>query len=71
MFNTVAVFLLDHPPLEEIGGPILDIVENYREGFITKQKALDDMLKNHQNFLQNYIDRAASIAHSHSKIKDT
>ncbi len=71
MFNTVAVFLLDHPPLEEIGGPILDIVENYREGFITKQKALDDMLKNHQNFLQNYIDRAASIAYSYSKMKDT
>jgi len=71
MFNTVAVFLLDHPPLEEIGGPILDIVENYRAGFTTKQRALEDMLKNHQNFLQNYINQAASISYSHAKVKDT
>jgi hypothetical protein len=68
MFNTVAAFLLEHPPLEEIGGPVLDIIENYREGFITKQKALDDMLNNHQKFLENYITQAVSI--SHSKAKD-
>lgn len=71
MFNTVALFLLEHPPLEEIGGPILDIVENYRDGFITKQKALEDILKNHHNFLENYITQAASISHSHTKVMDT
>ena len=67
MFNTVAIFLLDHPPLEEIGGSAVDVIENYREGFITKEKALVDLLTNHKDFLEKYISQSVSNFHSYTK----
>lgn len=72
MFNTVAMFLLNHPPLEEIGGSVVDVVENYREGFISKEKALVDLLTNHKDFLEKYINQSISNSHSYvKKVIDT
>lgn len=48
---SVAIFLLDHPPLDEIGGPITDIIESYRYGTITKDEAIDQMFEKHKSFL--------------------
>jgi hypothetical protein len=39
MLNSIASFLLDHPPLDEIGGPVTEVIENYRYGLISKEEA--------------------------------
>ena len=35
--NEVVIFLLTHPPLEEIGGPIVDTIDLYRNKCLTKK----------------------------------
>ena len=42
----VALFLLENPPLDEIGGPIVDIIEMYRIGALTKNQAVKSIIKN-------------------------
>lgn len=61
MYNTIASFLLEHPPLEEIGGSIVDIIENYREGFVSKEKALEEILSKHADFIEKYIVNATKL----------
>ena len=40
MLQEAAVFLLDCPPLEEIGGPITEVIEMYRYGSLEKHDAV-------------------------------
>ena len=54
MQETIALFLLKHPPLDEIGGPITDVIEKYRYGSLTEDRALDQMLTLHEPFLMKY-----------------
>lgn len=48
-------FLLDHPPLEEIGGTIVDVIERYRFKTITKQQAEHQMLREHNTYLSKFV----------------
>jgi hypothetical protein len=48
-------FLLDHPPLDEIGGSIMDVIESYRYKTITKKQAEQQMLTEHYPYLSRYV----------------
>ena len=54
MHETIALFLLKHPPLDEIGGTITDVIEKYRYGSLTQDQALDKMITLHEPFLIKY-----------------
>jgi len=54
-------FLLDHPPLEEIGGKITGIIEDYRYKLLTKQQAEQQMLREYHPFLSKFIKEMDSI----------
>lgn len=57
MLEETAIFLLECPPLEEIGGPITDVVEMYRYGALERNEAVAKLVMNFSNFLQRYIDQ--------------
>jgi len=62
MYETIALFLLKHPPIEEIGvGSITDLIENYRYGLLSKEKALDQMITLHEPFLVKYYNNQIEI----------
>lgn len=61
MHKDIALFLLEHPPLDEIGGPITDVIEMYRVGTITKRKALRQLVTTFTPVLQKYADEKAAI----------
>jgi hypothetical protein len=50
-----ARFLLDHPPLDEIGGSIVDVIERYRYKALTKEQAETQMISNHYSYLSKYV----------------
>jgi len=56
MWEDAATFLLEIPPIDEIGGKLNYIVEQYRSNTITKEMALQTILKNHKRFLENYVE---------------
>lgn len=62
--DKIAEFLLEHPPLDEIGGPITDIVETYRANACTKEHALEQMKIKFGDVLQKYIEGQKLIARS-------
>lgn len=62
MHKDIALFLLDHPPLDEIGGSITDIIEMYRVGTITKRKALRQLVTTFAPVLQKYANEQTAIS---------
>lgn len=55
MHQNIVEFLLEIPPLDEIGGRIAHIIEQYRAGIIPKGLCIDKILKEHQHFLHEYV----------------
>lgn len=60
-FKAVGEWLLEHPPLQEIGGFISQIIEGYREGAYTKIHALKILEVEHKEFIELYIKRNQQI----------
>ena len=61
MHETIALFLLKHPPLDEIGGSITDVIEKYRYNSLSEEQALDQMLTLHEPFLSKYAKQQIEI----------
>ena len=61
MLKEAAVFLLDCPPLEEIGGPITEVIEMYRYGSLEKTDAITKLVTNFNKFLQKYVEQSNLI----------
>lgn len=56
-FEETALFLLKYPPIDEIGGTIVEVIDQYRYGTITEKQALNIVIDYHKPLLQKYIDR--------------
>lgn len=54
--HAAAEFLLECPPLEEINGSIVDVIERYRYKTITRPEALTLMLGDHYKYLTKFRD---------------
>ena len=61
MHETIALFLLKHPPLDEIGGTITDVIEKYRYGSLTEDNAIERMLTLHEPFLIKYTKQQIEL----------
>lgn len=61
MCKKIVEFLLEVPPIEEIGGQISSIIEQYRAGAIEKENCITRILSDHQPFLHKYIDNNVDI----------
>jgi len=61
MHETIALFLLKHPPLDEIGGSITDVIEKYRYNSLSEEQALDQMMTLHEPFLSKYAKQQIEI----------
>ena len=61
MHETIALFLLKHPPLDEIGGSITDVIEKYRYNSLSEEQALDQMMTLHEPFLIKYAKKQIEI----------
>ncbi len=61
MHETIALFLLKHPPLDEIGGSITDVIEKYRYGTLTEDNAIERMLTLHEPFLIKYAKQQIEL----------
>lgn len=61
MHETIALFLLKHPPLDEIGGTITDVIEKYRYGSLTQDQALDRMITLYEPFLIKYAKQQIEL----------
>ena len=61
MHETIALFLLKHPPLDEIGGTITDVIEKYRYGSLTEDNAIERMLTLHEPFLIKYAKQQIEL----------
>jgi hypothetical protein len=59
--DTVVLFLLNHPPLDEIGGSITDTIELYRNKCITKRQAIALIKEKYQPYINKYAEQAAVI----------
>lgn len=55
MPQQIAEFLLEIPPLDEIGGKITHVIEQYRAGILQKKVCVDRILNEYPHFLQEYI----------------
>lgn len=62
MYKDIALFLLEHPPLEEIGGSIVDIIEAYRVGTLSKDDAVHHITTTFEPFLKKYYKQKAALA---------
>ena len=61
MHEAIALFLLKHPPLDEIGGTITDVIEKYRYGSLTEDNAIERMLTLHEPFLIKYAKQQIEL----------
>ena len=61
IFQITAEWFLDHPPIEEVGGFISQIIEGYRNGFYTRPHALKIIEAYHADDIQQYIYRSSEI----------
>lgn len=61
MHQEVATFLLKVPPLEEIGGKICHIIEQYRAGILEEHTCLTRILTEHSQYIKDYLNRADAI----------
>lgn len=56
MWEETALFLLEIPPIDEIGGKITNIIEQYRLGIIPKSAAVQYIILHHKNFIEKYLE---------------
>jgi hypothetical protein len=61
MLKQVAEFLLCTPPLDELTDDIAGVIEKYRYKMLTKSEALEILLQDHEDALQNYLDENLSL----------
>lgn len=61
IFQITAEWFLDHPPVQEVGGFIAQVIEDYRHGFFTKPHALKILEVEHQDYIEKYIHRSSEI----------
>jgi hypothetical protein len=59
--DATARFLLDCPPLEEIGNPLVDVIEQYRFQMLTEQQALEILTNKFQKLLQKITNDNIAI----------
>ena len=57
-----AEFLLRFPPLAEIKGPIVCVVENFRAVFIEESFAVQLLINEHERTLNEYIETAKVLS---------
>ena len=50
------IFLLNHPPLEEIGGSITGVIDQFRSGHITEKQATNIIIEHHKRYVQKYLN---------------
>lgn len=55
MYQHIIEFLLEVPPLDEIGGRVGHIIEQYRAGILPKSSCVAKILEEHHRFLQDYV----------------
>lgn len=61
MLIDTALFLLEHPPLDEIGGAMIDIIESYRIGSMTKDNAATQLVTEFKPALTKYMNKSSDI----------
>lgn len=61
MLVDTALFLLEHPPLDEIGGAMIDIIESYRFGSLTKNNAVAQLVTEFEPALIKYMNQSSDI----------
>jgi hypothetical protein len=61
--DSITSFLLEYPPLDEIGGPVTEIIEKYRNGVMSKKEAVNVMNMQFKSFLTKYSERQKELAH--------
>lgn len=61
IFKITAEWFLDHPPIEEIGGFISQLISDYRDGFHSRSHALKALEVEHEEYIVNYIYRSSEI----------
>lgn len=61
MHEAVAHFLLKIPPIDEIGGSITHVIEQYRANVINLEKATETILKYHKSTLDKYINMSYKL----------
>lgn len=54
MYLNIVKFLLKTPPLEEIGGKISHIIEQYRAGVLEEQVCITRILNEHAQYIKDY-----------------
>ena len=60
-YNSIAIFLLDTVPLEEMDEKIANITEKYRFNLITKEDGVKEIVNKHESYLKNYMSSNAMI----------
>ena len=70
IFQHTAEWFLEHPPLEEVGGFISQIIEDYRHGFYTKPHALKILEVEHNEYIEHYIYSSSEIFMDIMETKD-
>lgn len=60
-YQDVAFFLLQHPPLDEIGGSVVEVVEKHRYGCLTKEEASKIIIQKYKTFLDKYINSSDEL----------
>jgi hypothetical protein len=60
--DLAAEFLLDHPPLDELNGSIIDVVERYRYKTLAKSEAVMLLLAEHRKYLISFSDAQRALA---------
>lgn len=61
MIKEAAVFLLTFPPLDELTDEVAYIAEKFRNRMISKSQAIDQLIEQHQSYLQRYINDNLSL----------
>lgn len=61
MLTNTILFLLDCPPLEEIGGPVTEVIEKYRNGMLSKKEAIHTMNTKFNSFLTKYSNQQEEL----------
>jgi hypothetical protein len=61
VFQITAEWFLEHPPIQEVGGFISQIIGDFRDGFYTKTHALRILQAEHKEYIEKYIYRSSEI----------
>lgn len=61
IFQTTVEWFLDHPPIQEVGGFISQVIEDYRHDFYTKEHAVKILEVEHKEYIEKYIYRSSQI----------